>query len=62
MGSYQLSNTAQSKLDDLHLYGILNFGLRQADTYYDGLIERLDLLAQYPNWDSDCGFISPNLR
>jgi toxin ParE1/3/4 len=62
MESYQLSKTAQAELDSLYLYGILNYGLRQADVYYNGLIECLDLLAQYRNWGSDYSFISPNLQ
>ncbi|MCF6321939.1 MAG: type II toxin-antitoxin system RelE/ParE family toxin, partial [Rhizobiaceae bacterium] len=34
----------------------------QADAYYDGLIECLDLLAKYQSWGSDYNFVSPNLQ
>ncbi len=61
MESYQLSKAAQFDLDDLYGFGILNYGLGQADKYYDGLIERFDLLAQHPSWGSEYSFISPNL-
>jgi len=62
MDSYQLSKSAQAELDGLYLYGILNYGLPQADAYYDGLTERFGLLVRYPSWGSNYSFISPNLQ
>ncbi len=61
MGCYQLSKTAQSDLDGLYVHGVLSYGLRQADAYYDGLIERFETLVQYPSWGNDYSFISPGL-
>ena len=61
MANYQLNKTTQSDLDGLYLYGILNHGLVQADRYYDGLIERFELLSQYQSWGSDYNFIRPGL-
>jgi toxin ParE1/3/4 len=60
MESYRLSKAAQSDLDDLYVFGILNYGPDQADKYDDGLTERFDLLAQHPSWGSEYNFISPN--
>ena len=37
MGSYRLSDAALADLDRIYEYGILTFGLQQADKYYDGL-------------------------
>lgn len=62
MANYQLSETATSDLDNLYLYGITNHGLRQADDYYDGLIEKFETLFNHPDWGSDYEFIAPNLR
>ena len=62
MASYQLGKAAQSELDGLYLYGILNYGLHRADKYYDGLIERLDLLCKYSSWGANYSHISPNLK
>ena len=59
MGSYRLSKSAASDLDKLYLHGIVEFGLRQADKYYDGLISRLQILADHPSWGADYDFIAP---
>ncbi len=50
MDSYQLSETARLDLDELYLYGILNFGLKTADGYYNGLIELFQTLVQFPTY------------
>ena len=61
MENYQLSDAAISDLDALYLYGILNYGLRQADDYYDGLIDKFEMLFKHPDWGNDYTFIAPNL-
>jgi toxin ParE1/3/4 len=48
MANYDLSEEAEADLDRLYEHGILNFGLRQANQYYDGLISRFDEIAQNP--------------
>ena len=35
MGSYRLNDAALADLDRIYEYGILTFGLQQADKYYD---------------------------
>ena len=62
MDNYQLSEAARGDLDALYLYGILNDGLRQADLYYDCLIEKFETLSEHPDWGNDYGFIAPMLR
>jgi len=48
MQTYQLSNEADADLDQLYLYGILTFGLQQADIYYAGITQRLEGIAAEP--------------
>lgn len=48
MASYRLTAAALQDLDQLYEYGVLNFGLEQADTYYDGLVARFQNIADAP--------------
>ena len=48
MAAYKLNEEADEDLDRLYEYGVLSFGLDQADSYYDGLIERFCELAENP--------------
>ena len=42
MAAYNLSPKAAADLDEIYEYTILNFGLKQAQTYLLGLHERMD--------------------
>ncbi|MCH7853083.1 MAG: type II toxin-antitoxin system RelE/ParE family toxin [Proteobacteria bacterium] len=48
MTGYRLSDRALADLDQLYEHGIHNFGLRQADGYYDGLIARFQAIVDNP--------------
>ena len=48
MTGYRLSDRALADLDQLYKHGIHNFGLRQADGYYDGLIARFQAIVDNP--------------
>jgi len=48
MASYKLSADAEEDIRRLYRHGILNFGLVQADSYFDGLFARFDRLAEEP--------------
>ncbi len=48
MGSYRLSDAALADLDRIYEYGILTFGLQQADKYYDGLLLYFQDIADSP--------------
>lgn len=48
MAVYDLSEEALRDLDRLYEYGVLTFGLQQADDYYDGLIQRFQKIATTP--------------
>jgi toxin ParE1/3/4 len=48
MVSYRLNDEALADLDRLYEHGILTFGLRQADEYYDGIIAQFQAIAYQP--------------
>ena len=48
MASYCLTDAALDDLDRLCGYGILAFGLIQADKYYDGLVSDFQTIAGSP--------------
>ncbi len=48
MASYRLSDAALADLDKIYEYGILNFGLKQADQYFDGLVSHFRQIADSP--------------
>jgi toxin ParE1/3/4 len=62
MGKYQLTNNADSKIDEIYEYSILNFGLDIAQDYILGLHERFQLLADNPTWGNDYGHIKNGLN
>ena len=62
MAGYQLSNRALEDLDRLYEYGVETFGLKQADHYYDGLIDRLQCIADNPGHAAAVDHIHPGLR
>ena len=49
MVAYKLNEEAEQDLDRLYEYGVISFGLDQADRYYDGLIERFCELHDNPH-------------
>lgn len=48
MASYRLTNKADEDLASLYLYGLTNFGLVQADFYYESIMRRFDEIADQP--------------
>jgi toxin ParE1/3/4 len=62
MDKYQLSNKAELDIDHLYTDGILKYGLRQADQYYDGLIEQFQFLAGNLNIGYNSCELAPNLQ
>lgn len=48
MANYELSADAEDDIRRLYRFGIENFGLAQADSYFDGLFARFDRLAEDP--------------
>lgn len=48
MACYRLSDKARSDIYRLYEFGIVTFGLQQADSYFEGIISRFQELAHYP--------------
>lgn len=48
MAKYRLSHTAKEDLIRIHHFGIENFGLTQADKYFNTFFEYFDIIAQRP--------------
>lgn len=55
MAAYQLTNKAESEIERIYEYSILNFGLRVAQDYVSGLHHCFELLADNPSWGNDYG-------
>jgi len=48
MRKYKLSNEAKDDLIRIHHYGVEQFGLLQADKYFNNFFEYFDLIAENP--------------
>tara|TARA_B100000508_G_C11245880_1_gene173866 strand:+ start:173 stop:460 length:288 start_codon:yes stop_codon:yes gene_type:complete len=48
MADYKLSNEAKNDLIRIHRYGVIRFGVQQADKYFDTFFEYFDLIAKQP--------------
>jgi toxin ParE1/3/4 len=62
MASYKLSNLASEDLARIYEYGILNFGLTQAQDYLLGLHERFQKLADNELPVRDASQFATNLK
>lgn len=49
MENYRLSKRADEDFESIYLFGLLNFGLIQADAYADGLEKRFERIAEQPD-------------
>jgi len=48
MTKYRLSNVAKEDLIRIHQYGVKQFGVTQADKYFDSFFDCFDIIAQRP--------------
>ena len=48
MAQYRLSNEAREDLIRIHHYGIEQFGIFQADKYFDAFFDCFEIIAQRP--------------
>ncbi len=48
MTKYRLSNVAKEDLIRIHQYGVKQFGLTQADKYFNTFFEYFNIIAQRP--------------
>ena len=62
MIKYKLSNVAKEDLICIHHYGVKQFGIKQADNYFDSLFLHFELIAQNPLGFESVDFIKPGYR
>lgn len=62
MVGYELTETAEKRLEDIYRYSVMTFGLQTARGYLDGLHHAFELLAQNPQIGTDQGWIEPRYR
>ncbi len=48
MKKYKLSNVAKEDLIRIHQYGVIKFGITQADKYFDSLFQYFEIIANQP--------------
>jgi toxin ParE1/3/4 len=62
MAKYKLSNVAKEDLIRIHQYGVKQFGIKQADNYFDSFFIQFDLIAENPFSFESVDFIKPGYR
>ena len=62
MAKYKLSNIATEDLIRIHQYGVKQFGMVQADKYFDAFFESFDIIAQQPFSFESVDYIKPGYR
>lgn len=62
MAKYRLSNTAKEDLIRIHHYGVKNFGMVQADKYFESFFECFDRIAERPLSFESVDFIKTGYR
>jgi len=48
MAEYRLSNAAKDDLIRIHHFGVKNFGITQADKYFDTFFDYFEMIAERP--------------
>ena len=61
MANYSLSNEADLDIENHYEYGILTFGLEQAQNYMLAMHDSFELLADNPNLGRKADFLKENL-
>jgi toxin ParE1/3/4 len=62
MLSYRLSKRAEKDLENIAIYSIQNFGIKQARLYRNGLFKTFDMICEFPMIGSDQNHIKKNVR
>lgn len=62
MTEYKLSNVAKDDLIRIHHYGVMKFGITQADKYFNSFFEYFDILAERPFSFESVDFIKHGYR
>ena len=62
MAEYRLSNVAKDDLIRIHHYGVENFGIKQADLYFEAFFVQFELIAKRPLAFESVDYIKPGCR
>ena len=62
MGKYKLSNVAKEDLIRIHHYGVKQFGMKQADRYFESFFVHFELIAKNPQSFESVDFIKSEYR
>lgn len=62
MANYRLSNEAKTDLIRIYQYGISQFGVVQADAYFDAFFVCFDTIAERPFSFESVAYIKPGYR
>lgn len=62
MANYLLTEQADEDIANILRQGILDFGLQKAEKYYDGLVDRLNNIAERPLMYQAVDEIKPGYR
>lgn len=62
MAKYKLSNAAKEDLIRIHHYGVKNFGMAQANKYFETFFEYFELIARQPLSFESVDFIRTGYR
>jgi len=62
MANYRLSEQAAEDFESVYIFGLLNFGMRQADMYADGIEARIEQIATQPELYPSIEHVRPGYR
>jgi toxin ParE1/3/4 len=62
MANYKISQVAKDDLIRIHQFGFENFGVIQADRYFENFFQQFELIAQNPLMFESVDFIAPGYR
>ena len=62
MASYRLSEQADEDFESIYVFGVLNFGQLQADTYADAMEARFEQIAAQPDLYPAIDHVKPGYR
>ena len=62
MANYKISQVAKDDLIRIHQFGFENFGVIQADRYFENFFQQFELITQNPLMFESVDFIAPGYR
>ena len=62
MADYKLSNAAKDDLIRIYHYGVVKFGMTQADKYFDSFFKYFDIISQQPYAFESIDYIKKGYR